>query len=165
MTNDEKYLSASDPAPNAEWQVWYQDVFDRECPRQVEVEGHGLAAGLAELWARHLFETVGVGGQQGFSRFDLWWVQVGKSVKVTGAWEGMVQLRGWVFGDKRQATKGYVAEGNQKLLMQVARVHSYLALAGQTSEGILAAAQRCESREDFERQLRILEQGILRKDK
>ena len=46
------------PEPYAVWQVWYQDNFDRETPRRVEVEGEGLVLGLAELWSRHLFETV-----------------------------------------------------------------------------------------------------------
>ena len=82
MTSDKRYSDITDPAPDAEWEVWYQDLFDRECPRQVEVSGRGLAAGLSELWARHLFETVGVDGQKGFSRFNLWWKQPKKSVMV-----------------------------------------------------------------------------------
>ena len=161
MTCDGKHLDASDPAPGAAWKLWYQDVFDRECPRQVEVDGRGLAAGLVELWARHLFETVRVDGQQGFSRFDLWWVQAGKSIQVTGAWGGMVRLRGWVFGDKRRASTGYVGDGDEGLLIKVARVHTRLVLAGQTSEGILAAAESCADRDDFEMRLENLEQGAL----
>jgi hypothetical protein len=164
MVNDGRYLNSSNPAPDAAWQVWYQDVFDRECPRQVEVEGRGLAAGLAELWARHLFETVGVDGQEGFSRFDLWWKQAGKSIKVVGSWAGLVRLRAWIFGDKRQTTIGYIGDGNQDLLMRVARVHGQLILAGQTSEGILEASAHCESREEFESQLQSLEQDAMMED-
>ena len=150
---------AQDPAPDAIWQVWYQDLFDRECPRQVEVDGRGLAAGLLELWARHLFETVGADGQKGFSRFNLWWVQAEKSLEVTGPWDGMVRLRDWVFGDKRRANQGYVAEADKELLNRVAKVHCQLALADQTSEAILTAAGRSASRESFERELLCLEQG------
>ena len=56
--------SPPDPAPEAEWQVWYQDTFDRECPPSVDVRGRGLVSGLTELWARHLFETVRPGGDR-----------------------------------------------------------------------------------------------------
>jgi hypothetical protein len=142
-----------DIGSNVEWEIWYQDTFDGECPRQIDVSGRGLVRGLIELWARHLFETVGVDGREGFSRFNLWWKQEAKSVRVVGNWGGMVQLRGWVFGDKRQAHKGYVKEGDKGLLKKVAAVHGRLILAGQTSEGILALAEDCASRKDFERQL------------
>ncbi len=148
-----------DPAPEAEWQVWYQDTFDRECPRQVEVAGRGLVRGLIELWARHLFETVRADGQKGFSRFNLWWKQKGQSIKVVGEWEGSTCLRAWVFGDKQRSYKGYVQEGDEKLLIQVATTHANMALAGQTSEAILAAARTAVSRKDFEARLLDLEEG------
>ena len=67
MKSTQKHTDYSDPAPRAAWELWYQDLFDRECPRQVEVRGQGLVQGLAELWARHLFETVQVDGQKGLS--------------------------------------------------------------------------------------------------
>ena len=156
MTWTEKWLSDADPA--AEWELWYQDAFDRECPRRVEVAGRGLAAGLAELWARHLFETVQADGQQGFSRFNLWWKQEKKSVAVAGEWSGMVRLRQWIFGNKGQTYKGYVEEGNKALLMRVAALHGCLILTGQTGEKILATAAACVSRENFEKRLLTLEQ-------
>lgn len=92
-----------DPAPEAEWEVWYQDTFDRECPRQIEIAGLGLVNGLIELWARHLYETVQANGQKGFSRFNLWWKQKGQSIQVIGEWEGLIQLREWIFGGKQQS--------------------------------------------------------------
>ena len=153
MADGELYSWIVDPVPDAEWQVWYQDMFDRECPRQVEITGQGLTAGLAELWARHLFETVGADGGRGFSHFNLWWKQARKSAEIVGAWAGMVRLRGWVFGRRQQASKGYLGDGDKDLLMRVAEVHGGLILAGQTSERILAAAEDCMSREDFESHL------------
>ena len=78
---------------------------------------------------------------------------------VVGRWDGMVQLRRWIFGDKRQATKGYIGDGDKDLLMRVARIHAYLILAGQSSDEILAIAARCTSRDDFEGQLLRLEKG------
>ena len=150
-----------DSAPDAEWEVWYQDNFDRETPRQVDVAGRGFAAGLTELWARHLFETVQVGGQKGFSRFNLWWKQEGKGVEIVGAWGGMVRLREWIFGDKRRSVKGYVEDGDQGLLMRVGATHGRLILAGQSSERILAAAEDSLSRDDFEKRLRCVEQDAV----
>ena len=161
MTSIVRSLVDSDS--EAEWEVWYQDTFDRECPRQVEVVGQGLAEGLTELWARHLFETVRVDGGKGFSRFNLWWKQERKSMEVVGEWGGMVRLREWVFGDKQRAYRGYVEEGDKGLLIRVAATHSCLIIAGQTSEGILAAAKASVSREDFEKQLSSLEEDALRK--
>ena len=149
-----------DPDPEAEWQVWYQDTFDRECPRQIEVVGRGLAAGLTELWARHLFETVRTDGQKGFSRFNLWWKQERKSLEVAGEWGGMIRLREWVFGDKRRLYRRRVEEGDAGLLMKVAAVHGCLILAGQTSDRILAAAEDSVNREDFEKQLLSLGQIV-----
>ena len=152
-------MNLSDPAPDAEWEVWYQDMFDRDCPRQVEAAGRGLAAGLTELWARHLFETVQADGSEGFSRFDLWWKQRQESVSLVGPWEGMVRLRKWIFGDRRYTDQGYVAAGDRALLMQVARAHAGLLLVGQTSEKIAAAAARCTNRREFASQIADLERN------
>lgn len=149
----------TDPAPEAAWEIWYQDTFDLECPRQVDVAGVGLVNGLIELWARHLFETVQVDGQEGFSRFNLWWKQKGRSIKVVGEWGGLTRLRGWIFWDKRQTYEGYVQEGDQGLLRKVAAAHASLVLAGQTSEAILVAAKMSTDRKDFETRLSNLQTG------
>jgi len=147
----------ADPVPEAEWEVWYEDRFDRECPRQVEIAGRGLAEGLIELWARYLFETVQANGQKGFSRFNLWWKQKGQSIEVVGAWAGSIRLREWVFGDKRQAREGYVQDGDEDLLAKLAMAHGNLILAGRTSEAILEAASASSDREDFE--ISLTDQG------
>jgi hypothetical protein len=150
-----------DLASEAEWQVWYQDTFDRESPRQVEAAGRGLVKGLIKLWARHLFETVQASGQKGFSRFNLWWEQKGQSIEVVGEWEGATRLRAWVFGDKQRSYKGYVQEGDEKLLIKIAATHAALALTGQTSEAILAAARTTVNRKDFEAQLLNLKEDVV----
>jgi len=142
-----------DAEPEAEWQVWYEDTFDRECPRQVEAAGTGLAAGLVELWRHHLRETVQADGRRGFSRFNLWWKQAGKSVTIIGDWEGMVRLRGWIFGPQRRARKDRVRAAELDLLMTVAATHSSLISAGKTSAEIVSAALVAENREDFEDRL------------
>src|SRR5687768_15009963 len=55
--------------PDEEWVIWYVDTFDRDFPPRSEVSGRGLVEGLAQLWARHLFESVRPDGQSGFSSF------------------------------------------------------------------------------------------------
>ncbi len=139
-----------DAEPEAEWEVWYEDLFDRECPRQVQAAGRGLAAGLIELWRHHLRETVQAGGWRGFSRFNLWWVQARQSVSVVGDWEGLVKMRGWIFGSPLRARKAHVGAADPDLLMTVAAIHSSLVAAGKTSDEIVSAALAAGSREDFE---------------
>ena len=145
-----------DPAPEAEWQIWYQDMFDRECPRQVEVSGQGLVSGLIELWAHYLFETVQPDGREGFSRFNLWWKQRGRSVEIIGGKAGLARLKGWAFGDQQRTNKSTIQGGNRKLLKKVAVTHSHLVLTDQTSEAILATAEAAANQKDFERQLENL---------
>ena len=152
------------PVAEATWELWHQDMFDRECPRKVELRGQGLVQGLAELWARHQFETVQAGGQKGFSRFNLWWQQKEMSIEISGSWEGMIRLRGWVFGNQRPASQGYLGSGDQALLREVALAHSCLVLAGNNSEPILIAAKDCDNLGDFKIWLLNMKQMIDRKD-
>jgi hypothetical protein len=140
--------SLRDPAPESEWQVWYRDTFDRECPPSVDVSGRGLVRGLMELWARHLFETVCTDGSQGFSHFHLRWD--GMHTDVRGSWEGAVCLREWVFGGKKHGYKGYIEEGDARLLEKVAVVHANLVLAGQPCDQVLTTAAAAVDRQDFE---------------
>src|SRR5688500_10510710 len=97
----------SPPTPDLEWEVWYVDTFDRECPPSCELRGRGVARGLLELWARHLFETVRPDGGRGFSTFYL--KAPGGRIEVDGPWEGAVRLREWIFGNSETAPGGYLA--------------------------------------------------------
>jgi hypothetical protein len=139
-----------DPDPEAEWQVWYQDMFDRECPRSVEVSGRGLVKGLVELWARHLGETIRPNGSEGFSRFNLWCAP--RSVKIAGNREGAVRLREWVFSEGH-VQGSTLCQGGRQLLDRIAAVHAHLIVAGQSSEPILEAAAAAQDRRDFESRL------------
>jgi hypothetical protein len=140
-----------DPVPDAEWQVWYEDTFDRACPRRIDASGRGLVRGLAELWARHLCETVQADGSRGFSRFNLWWAP--RSIQIAGDWQGAARLRHWVFGEQTHIRQGYVESGDTDLLRQLAAAHAHLVLAGQSSELILLAAMAAADRPDFKRRL------------
>lgn len=142
-----RYGEWADPAPDATWQVWYEDTFDRECPRQVDASGQGLAAGIAQLWTRHLRETVQASGQRGFSRFNLWWKEEGRSVEAVGSPAGMVHLREWILSEPTVARYDDPVPG---LLSTLALVHSHLVLEGKTSESLVAAAAACSEREEFE---------------
>jgi hypothetical protein len=141
----------------AEWQVWYEDTFDRESPRSVDTSGRGLVRGLMELWARHLCETVTAEGSRGFARFNLWWE--GGSIEIDGNWEGAVRLRDWVFG-KRPIRKGYVEEADADLLSRIAAAHAGLVLVrrSQACAPILEAAAAAADRRDFEKRLAHLSQ-------
>jgi hypothetical protein len=138
-----------DPDPEAEWEVWYRDTFDLECPPSVDINGRGLARGLMELWARYLFETVRPGGSKGFSRFHLRWNQT-RIIKIEGDWKGATRLREWVFGAKKHGRKGYVEEGDVRLLRKIAVAHANLSLANRPCEQILATATAATGREGFE---------------
>ena len=133
-----------DPAPDAAWEVWYRDMFDRETPLLLDVRGRGLLEGVTELWARILFETVRPGGVKGFSRFHLRWDRK-PAVQVEGSWEGATRLREWVFGTREHTSQGYVAAGDAQLLERVAFTNATLLLAGQSAEPILAAAAMAAS--------------------
>ena len=134
-----------------EWEVWYRDTFDRECPPSVDVSGRGLVKGLMELWARHLFETVRPGGGKGFSRFHIRWEE--SWAEIDGDWEGATRLREWLFGAKKHSQRGYVEEADTHLLEEIALTHAILISADQTSEQILAAAAAAQDRQDFEKRL------------
>jgi hypothetical protein len=140
-------------APDAEWQVWYEDTFDRECPRSVDASGRGLVQGLMELWARHLCERVRADGGKGFSRFNLWWAQ--GSIEIAEDREGAARLRGWVYGEVPRVRDGYVAGADARLLSRVAAAHAHLVLSGRrvASAPILDAAAAAADRRDFEARL------------
>lgn len=148
----ERFGEFWDPFPEAEWEVWYRDTFDRECPPSVDVRGRGLTSGLVELWARHLFETVRPGGAQGFSRFHLRWGEA-MFAHVEGSWAGATRLREWVFGAKAHTRRGYVKEGDAGLLEKVAITHARLIVNRQPADQILEAAADAQDRPDFERRL------------
>lgn len=145
--------------PGSEWEVWYQDMFDRETPRSVDVSGQGLVEGLMELWARHLFSRVRPDGGEGFARFNLW--SEGQSIQVEGPWEGAVRLREWIYGDKGTIREGYVKEARGRTLQEVAAAHTRLILAGGSGEQILEMAAASRSRRDFGRRLKTLAETLL----
>lgn len=124
------------------WQVWYQDTFDREAPRRVEVEGRGLVEGLAELWRFHLREGVDEAGRPTFSRFNLWLVERGQSVRPADSPEGVARLRAWIFAGGEAP--------DSRLLEGIAQVHARRLGEDPGGEGILQAAVRARDRAAFE---------------
>ncbi|MFT7643422.1 MAG: hypothetical protein ACI9G1_005187 [Pirellulaceae bacterium] len=140
-----------------EWEVWYRDTFDRECPPKVDVSGVGMVKGLKELWARHLFETVTVDGILGFSRFHLrcdgqpsdGQPNEVRCVMIDGDLVGASKLRGWMFGDKEISSKGYVGAADSELLTRVAEMHADLVLADRSSSELLQLASRCSNGQEF----------------
>ena len=143
-----------DPHPTEEWEIWYVDTFDHDAPPGLELRGRGLVAGLAELWARHLFEAVTVDGQPGFSSFQLRWKQ--GNINIHGDWEGAKRLRHWLFGEKETTHKGYVAEAHPSLLTALAYVHGRLVDREQSAVQIFILAVSALNRQDFEDRLYLL---------
>jgi hypothetical protein len=143
-----------DPDPAADWEVWYRDTFDRECPPQVDVQGQGLAHGLMELWARYLFEEIGVGGRGGFSSFHFRWRN--NRINIAGSWQGATRLREWVFGTQEHSSKGYIQEGDAELLRRIACTHAHGIQTDPFARAILTAADSAADRERFEAELLVL---------
>lgn len=146
----------TDPAPEAEWDLWYQDNFDYECPRRIQLSGKGLVKGLIELWTHHLRETIQPDGQRSFSRFNLWWKRERRSIEIVGDWSGAIRLRTWVLEEQPRIFRRF-AKTNRHLFTQVAITHCYLLLVGKTSAPVLEAAKTAHDRRDFEQQLLELE--------
>jgi len=114
----------------ARWQLWFEDSFDRHAPRQIEASGVGLRRGLAQLWARHLGETVQEDGRLGFSRFNLWWSQPEISIEIAGDRRGQQRLRQWVCD----------SPAAPELLLLIAAAHERLLLEDRESELTALAA-------------------------
>ena len=127
---------------SARWQVWQQDTFDRESPRQVVASGEGLVDGLVELWSLHLSEAVQANGQEGFLRYNLWWRQKQASIEVCGDWRGQVRLRKWV--DEMPG-----AGERRELLRKIVEAHGAQIRRGATSELILSAAKIAQDLKAF----------------
>jgi hypothetical protein len=125
------------------WQLWYEDHFDRETPRQVETEGRDLVRGLVELWSRHLFGAVQRDGYLGFNRFNLWWNK--RSIEVADNPEGAAHLRAWIW--RQQAPNRQTADHD--LLERIAKAHAKLIRAKRDSTAILALAASTEDPYEF----------------
>ena len=130
------------------WEIWFQDMFDRECPREAVVSGEGLLKGLVELWSLYLYETIRENHSMGFSRFNLWLKQEGRSVEIVGDLDGAVKLREWVFEETRQRSGG-----NVELLERIAAAHINLMMKDETSFHILKTAKEMGSLREFESHL------------
>ncbi len=143
-----------DLVTQAEWNFWYQDNFDLECPRQLDNSGRGLIEGLIELWAHHLYETIQPTGFLGFDRYNLWWKQRKCSIEIIGEITGQVKLRQWVYGDRRSSAAGCMEIADKDLLRILAEAHSRLVVIEQTSELIIEKALQSGSKKAFRNQIK-----------
>jgi hypothetical protein len=161
----ELVAAADDPRPAWQWEVIYSDRFDREMPPTVEVTGRGLVPGLAELWARFLFETVQTASSnrdgvlekipsRGFSEFMLSNNKL--HLEIAGSLVGAHRLKRWVF-EAPDATIGILANANATRLRALAEAH---ARAGSIESAALAILDAAEATPDgdFEHQLLALRQ-------
>lgn len=133
----------------AEWEIWYQDNFDLESQRQLEIAGNGLVKGLMELWVRHLYETISPTGGMSFSHFNLWCKKYKRSIKIEGDIKGLLRIRQWVFGKYGLYEKNYMEIADQEILNTIANVHWKLSRENKSSEPIVDVANKSKSAKDF----------------
>ena len=133
----------------AQWELWYQDTFDRESPRQKEVTGIGLKQGLCNLWAYHLYETIRPEGFTGFSHFNLWLNQKKLSIEIKGDLKGQIKLRQWLFEGRSAKLLPLLQIADETLVSLIAEFHIQLGLKEQTSARIIEMADAARDRDDF----------------
>ena len=129
-------------ATNQHWELWYRDLFDRECPPQCEAKGVGLVEGLKKLWERRLCE-----GATGLASFHL---QCGpRRIDIAGDGSGgaAAQLRRWTFPAHGDADRDAAAD--DEVLEKVAATHAVLVRRGSNAQPIFQAAAEATSREQF----------------
>jgi hypothetical protein len=136
------------------WEIWYQDTFDRQTPFSMNAHGSGLAKGLAELWVRHLFESVTVDGQEGFSRFWLRWRD--ENIFILGDREGIKRLREWLYSHREYSKSSSALDTTPALLNIIVRAHIHLIEQAKTTEHILNLAAEADDPIDFEARLDTL---------
>lgn len=155
MTSEMLQQLEGDSLSDEEWEIWYLDMFDRECPPSIEVQGKGLVRGLMELWARYLLETVRPEGWLGFSRFYLRRLDA-PSVEIKGELSGAQRLREWIAGNNLKSGRILMERGELRLLRQIAIAHVALLQVGRDASEILSAATEAADHTTFERQLHKL---------
>lgn len=141
---------------SAKWQIWYQDNFDRECPRLIECEGVDLIQGLQELWLRHLFETLQPNGTLGFSRFNLWWLQRKTDVVIKGNIHNLIIIKNWVVNDRKGSIKKYRQFADLHFLERIAFAHCLLIINNDTAEPIINLVSSVKSKKEFDQSLSTL---------
>ena len=131
------------------WQLWYQDVFDEGCPRQIEEEGFDLIEGLIALWQHHLTESVSMDGSQTFSQYNLWLVDQAVTIDLNPLKPGILKIKKW-FTRKRRVGSCFINDVNPtRLLNFLAKAHFSLWKAGLDESQILEAAESAKDIDEF----------------
>ena len=61
------------PSTSSAWQLWHNDMFDRDSLPSLQASGTNIIQGLYELWLYTLKEGILENGSASFSRFHLTW--------------------------------------------------------------------------------------------
>ena len=139
-----------------EWEIWHQDNFDPDTPRQVFLTGEGLFNGLTKLWVWHLYETVQKDGFISFSKYNLWFKQTKRSIEVIGDIPGQKKLHKWLFRDYLSSNVDCKDAVDQYLLGFIVKAHLNLLEEGRTSEIIIEQAIKSDNKYQFEKLLKKL---------
>jgi hypothetical protein len=137
------------PHQDTPWQLWNQDQFDSDCPRQLEGAGHGLVAGLKILWLHHLREAILPDGSVGFARFNLWLPQEKRSITIQSAGPGIKRLRHWVLQPDPVFDPSASGQPNQRLLSSIAQAHCLLIAKGLDEDILCQIAAQSKNMEAF----------------
>jgi len=140
---------ANIPLQDSRWQLWYQDLFDPETPRQLESQGQGLEKGLIALWLHHLRDSVMRNGQPGFALFNLWFMEEKRSIRIQSCGTGMAKLKQWVLQPDPVFDPSASGKPNQQLLEKIVQAHCQLIAQGLEEEEICQMAAQSQTQEAF----------------
>ena len=137
------------PQQDTPWQLWYQDQFDPDCPRQLEYAGQGLVAGLKTLWLHHLRDSVLPDGGSGFARFNLWLPQEKRSITIKSVSLGIKRLRRWVLQPDPVFDPTASGQSNEWLLRKIAQAHCNLIAKGLDEDKLCQIAVQSGNQSEF----------------
>lgn len=140
-------MSIDDFRKNEDWELWYQDQFDWDCPRKIEVKGKDLVNGLRLLWQYHLHESITPEGQPGFSKFNLRLPLLKRSVEISAESSSLVNIRDWVLGLGENVPDPLGRDYG--LLDLIGQAHYDLLIRGKNIDEIMRIAEASENRLDF----------------
>jgi hypothetical protein len=127
------------------WNLIYQDLFDRETPPMITKTGTGFKSSIFYLWQYTLSEGVTINGSQSLSRFYLQYPDSGQlesefafinfydnSINISSEKEVLAKLRNYIYGDKSriEGRNNYSIAG-RKVLSHIVDMHYNLLINSQ----------------------------------
>ena len=113
------------PNTSTTWQLWHSDMFDRDSPPSLQVQGTNIIQGLYNLWLHTLKEGLLDNGSASFSRFQLTWGN-SASTRVDIAVSpfnnlALIKLRRWA--TPMTQNQSSAEEPRDEILLRLAQLH------------------------------------------